>query len=202
MSASEIRSLARALLDLCKMRKLTIATAESCTGGLVCASLVDIPGSSAVVTSGFITYSNEAKHELLGVSTETLETFGAVSKETAVSMATGALKELKADLTVSVTGIAGPGGATRGKPVGLVHFAVAARDGRVIAREKRFGAIGRTAVRMRSVVEALKMLTELARGPARTVKLKRPAPGAGRLRPRASRTLRQSAGTRRRTSRP
>jgi nicotinamide-nucleotide amidase len=202
VSASEIRSLARALLDLCKMRKLTIATAESCTGGLVCASLVDIPGSSAVVTSGFITYSNEAKHELLGVSTETLETFGAVSKETAVSMATGALKELKADLTVSVTGIAGPGGATPGKPVGLVHFAVAARDGRVIVREKRFGAIGRTAVRMRSVVEALKMLTELARGPAKTVKLKRPAPGAGRLRPRASRTLRQSAGTRRRTSRP
>ena len=201
MSASEIRSLARALLDLCKMRKLTIATAESCTGGLVCASLVDIPGSSAVVTTGFITYSNEAKHELLGVSAETLETFGAVSKEAAVSMATGALKKAKADLTVAVTGIAGPGGATPGKPVGLVHLAVAARDGRIISREKRFGAIGRTPVRMRSVVEALKMLTELARGPAK-VKLKRPAPGADRLRPRVSRTLRQSAGTRRRTSRP
>jgi nicotinamide-nucleotide amidase len=202
VSASEIRSLARTLLDLCKMRKLTIATAESCTGGLVCASLVDIPGSSAVVTTGFISYSNEAKHDLLGVSTETLETFGAVSKETAVSMAKGALKKAKADLTVAVTGIAGPGGATPGKPVGLVHLAVASRDGRIISREKRFGAIGRTAVRMRSVVEALKMLTELARGPAKVVKLKRPAPGANRLRPRASRTLRQSAGTRRRTSRP
>jgi nicotinamide-nucleotide amidase len=202
VSASEIRSLARALLDLCKMRKLTIATAESCTGGLVCASLVDIPGSSAVVTTGFITYSNDAKHEFLGVSSETLETFGAVSKETAVSMATGALAKAKSDLTVSVTGIAGPGGATPGKPVGLVHIAVAARDGRVISREKRFGAIGRTAVRMRSVVEALKMLTELARGPAKVVKLKRQAAGADRLRPRASRTLRQSAGTRRRTSRP
>jgi nicotinamide-nucleotide amidase len=202
VSASEIRSSARALLDLCKMRKLTIATAESCTGGLVCASLVDIPGSSAVVTSGFITYSNEAKHELLGVSAETLENFGAVSKEAAVSMATGALKKAKADLAVAVTGIAGPGGATPGKPVGLVHLAVAARDGRVISREKRFGAIGRTAVRMRSVVEALKMLTELARGPAKIVKLKRPAPGADRSRPRASRTLRQSGGTRRRTSRP
>ena len=196
MSASEIRSLARALLDLCKMRKLTIATAESCTGGLLCASLVDIPGSSAVVTSGFITYSNEAKHEFLGVSTETLENFGAVS------MATGALKKAKSDLTVSVTGIAGPGGATPGKPVGLVHLAVASRDGRVVSREKRFGAIGRTAVRTRSVVEALKMLTDLARGPAKAVKLKRPAPGAGRSRPRVSRTLRQSAGTRRRTSRP
>jgi nicotinamide-nucleotide amidase len=202
VSASEIRSLARALLELCKMRKLTIATAESCTGGLVCASLVDIPGSSAVVTTGFITYSNEAKHELLGVSAETLDNFGAVSKEAAVSMATGALTKAKADLTVAVTGIAGPGGATPGKPVGLVHLAVAARDGRVISREKRFGAIGRTPVRMRSVVEALKMLTELARGPAKAVKLKRSAPGADRLRPRASRTLRQSGGTRRRTSRP
>ena len=202
MSASEIRSLARALLDLCKMRKLTIATAESCTGGLVCASLVDIPGSSAVVTSGVLTYSNEAKHEFLGVSTETLDNFGAVSKEAAVSMATGALKKAKADLTVAVTGIAGPGGATPGKPVGLVHLAVASRDGRIVSREKRFGAIGRTAVRMRSVVEALKMLTELARGPAKTVKLKRQAASAGRSRPRASRTLRQSAGTRRRTSRP
>ena len=202
MSASEIRSSARALLDLCKMTKQTIATAESCTGGLVCAALVDIPGSSAVVTFGFITYSNEAKHELLGVSTSTLETFGAVSKEAAISMAAGALKKAKADLAVAVTGIAGPGGATRGKPVGLVHLAVAARDGRVVAREKRFGAIGRTAVRMRSVAEALKMLTELARGPAKVIKLKRPAPGADRSRPRASRTLRQSAGTRRRTSRP
>ena len=202
MSASEIRSLARALLDLCKMRKLTVATAESCTGGLVCASLVDIPGSSAVVTYGFITYSTEAKHDLLGVSEQTLENFGAVSREAAVSMAAGALKKAKADLAVSVTGIAGPGGATPGKPVGLVHLAVAARDGRTAAREKRFGAIGRTQVRMRSVVEALKMLTELARGPAKVIKLKRPVPGAGRSRPRASRTLRQSAGTRRRTSRP
>ncbi|MDQ8730077.1 nicotinamide-nucleotide amidohydrolase family protein [Bradyrhizobium sp. LHD-71] len=202
MSASEIRAMARALLDLCKMKKLTIATAESCTGGLVCASLVDIPGSSAVVTTGFITYSNEAKHELLGVSSQTLENFGAVSREAAVSMANGALKKAKSGLSVAVTGIAGPGGATPGKPVGLVHLAVASRDGRVVTREKRFGAIGRTAVRMRSVVEALKMLTELARGPAKVVKLKRPAPGAGRSRPRASRTLRQSGGTRRRTSRP
>jgi nicotinamide-nucleotide amidase len=194
--------LARALLDLCKMKKLTIVTAESCTGGLVCASLVDIPGSSAVVDRGFITYSNEAKHEMLGVRAETLETFGAVSKEAAVGMAVGALKKTTADLTIAVTGIAGPGGATPGKPVGLVHLAVAARDGRIVTIQKRFGAIGRTAVRMRSVVEALKMLTELARGPAKVVKLKRPAPGANRLRPRASRKLRQSGGTRRRTSRP
>ena len=203
MSASEIKSLARALLDLCKMRNLTIATAESCTGGLVCAALVDIPGSSAVVASGFITYSNEAKHELLGVSNQTLETFGAVSKETATGMASGALKKSKADLTVSVTGIAGPGGATPGKPVGLVHLAAASRDGRTVTREKRFGAIGRTAVRNRSVIEALKLLTELARRPAAAAKpLKRQAPAVDRSRPRAVRKPRQSAGTRRRTSRP
>ena len=203
MSASEIRSLARSLLDLCKMRKLTIATAESCTGGLVCAALVDIPGSSAVVASGFITYSNEAKHDVLGVKNQILATFGAVSKEAALGMAAGALKKSKADLTVSVTGIAGPGGATPGKPVGLVHLAAASRDGRIISREKRFGAIGRTAVRNRSVIEALKMLTELARGPVKPAKpVKRQAPAADRSRPRAVRKLRQTAGTRRRTSRP
>lgn len=203
MSAREIRSLARSLLDLCKTRKLTIATAESCTGGLVCAALVDIPGSSAVVASGFVTYSNEAKHDLLGVKKQILSTFGAVSKEAALGMAAGALKKSKADLTVSVTGIAGPGGATPGKPVGLVHLAAASRDGRVISREKRFGAIGRTTVRNRSVIEALKMLAELAREPAKPAKpVKRLAPAADRSRPRAVRKLRQSAGTRRRTSRP
>ncbi len=121
MSGSATRALSRSLLDLCRMRKLTIATAESCTGGLVAAALTDIPGSSDVVDRGFITYSNEAKHAMLGVETSTLETFGAVSKETAVAMAFGALENADVDLAVSITGIAGPGGATPGKPVGLVH---------------------------------------------------------------------------------
>ena len=120
MSGSDARTLSRALLDLCRMRKLTIATAESCTGGLVAGALTDIPGSSDVIDRGFITYSNDAKRAMLGVKTTTLATFGAVSKETATAMAIGALEKAGVDLAVSITGIAGPGGATPGKPVGLV----------------------------------------------------------------------------------
>jgi nicotinamide-nucleotide amidase len=200
MSGSATRALSRSLLDLCRMRKLTIATAESCTGGLVAAALTEIPGSSDVVDRGFITYSNEAKHAMLGVATATLETFGAVSKETAVAMAFGALENADVDLAVAVTGIAGPGGATPGKPVGLVHLAVAARDGRITHHECRFGAVGRTNVREQSVIEALKMLLEMARGPKPPVK--RPRAAAHRPHPRVSRTPRRSAGKRRRTSRP
>src|ERR1700692_2244017 len=162
MSGSDARALSRSLLDLCRMRKLTIATAESCTGGLVAGALTDIPGSSDVIDRGFVTYSNEAKRAMLGVKATTLATFGAVSKETATAMAIGALEKAGVDLAVSITGIAGRGGATPGKPVGLVHFAVAARDGRILHRECRFGAIGRSAVRARSVVHALRMLTEPA----------------------------------------
>ncbi len=200
MSGSATRALSRSLLDLCRMRKLTIATAESCTGGLVAGALTEIPGSSDVVDRGFITYSNEAKHAMLGVETSTLETFGAVSKETAVAMAFGALENADVDLAVSITGIAGPGGATPGKPVGLVHIAVAARDGRINHREMRFGAVGRSNVRQQSVVEALKILMEMARGPQPPIK--RPRAAAHRLRPRVSRTPRRTAGKRRRTSRP
>lgn len=199
MSTSEIRALARSLLDVCKARRLTVATAESCTGGLVAGALTEIPGSSEVVMCGFVSYSNDAKHELLGVKQDTLANFGAVSKETALAMATGGLKRAKTDLIVSITGIAGPGGATPGKPVGLVHFGGASRDGRVVHLEKRFGAIGRSVVRQRSVVEALKILAELARGP----KSKKPAKlvPAGRARPRAARKSRKIL-TRRRPGRP
>jgi nicotinamide-nucleotide amidase len=200
MTGTDTRALSRTLLDLCRMRKLTIATAESCTGGLVAGALTDIPGSSDVIDRGFVTYSNEAKHAMLGVAVSTLETFGAVSRETATAMAVGALENAGVDLAVAITGIAGPGGATPGKPVGLVHFAAAARDGRIVAREKRFGAVGRSVVRQLSVVEALRLLTELARGPVSRVK--RPRAAAHRSRPRAARKPRQSAGTRRRTSRP
>ena len=189
MSGSDARALSRSLLDLCRMRKLTIATAESCTGGLVAGALTDIPGSSDVIDRGFVTYSNEAKRAMLGVKATTLATFGAVSKETATAMAIGALEKAGVDLAVSITGIAGPGGATPGKPVGLVHFAVAARDGRILHRECRFGAIGRTTVRQRSVVEALRMLMELARGPQAAVKPRREP--ASRLRPRVARSTRR-----------
>jgi nicotinamide-nucleotide amidase len=154
---------AKRLLALCRVRGLKIATAESCTGGLVAAALTEIPGSSDVVDRGFVIYSNEAKHEMLGVPNATLRKFGAVSRETAQAMARGALKNSAADIAVSITGIAGPGGATPGKPVGLVHFAAAARGGRLIARAKKFGDIGRRKVRQKSVDEALAMLALLAR---------------------------------------
>jgi nicotinamide-nucleotide amidase len=195
----DARALARSLLDLCRMRKLTIATAESCTGGLVAGALTDIPGSSDVLDRGFVTYSNEAKRAMLGVNASTLATFGAVSKETATQMAVGALERADVDLAVAITGIAGPGGAVPGKPVGLVHFAVAARDGRIVHREHRFGGIGRTAVRQRSVVEALRMLMEIARGPHAAMKPRREA--VSRLRPRIARTPHRRAAKRRRPPR-
>jgi len=196
MSGSDTRALSRSLLDLCRMRKLTVATAESCTGGLVAGALTDVPGSSDVIDRGFVTYSNEAKRAMLGVKTVTLDSFGAVSKETATAMAVGALERAGTDLAVSITGIAGPGGATPGKPVGLVHFAVAARDGRLIHRECRFGAIGRSAVRQRSVIEALRMLMELARGPKPAVK----KPTAAQARSRIARAPRRVAVKRRRAA--
>ena len=194
MSGSDPRALSRALLDLCRGRKLTIATAESCTGGLVAAALTEIPGSSDVIDRGFVTYSNDAKRTMLGVKATTLESFGAVSKETAMQMAVGALEEADVDLAVSITGIAGPGGATPGKPVGLVHLAVAARDGRMLHKECRFGAIGRSQVRARSVLEALRMLTELARGPKPPAKK---AAVASLAQPRVARSPRRTAVKRR-----
>src|SRR6201987_101930 len=199
MTGSDARSIARTLLDLCRSRRLMIATAESCTGGLVAGTLTDIPGSSDVIDRAFVTYSNDAKRAMLGVNAMTLATFGAVSKETATQMAVGALERAGVDLAVSITGIAGPGGATPGKPVGLVHFAAAARAGRVLHREQVFGGIGRSAVRQRSVVEALRMLMELARGPQAAAKPQQAA--ASRLRPRVAPAPRRGGPKRRRTPR-
>jgi len=160
-----IRDAAVRLLDACRRRGLTVATAESCTGGLVSGALTEIPGSSDVLDRGFVTYSNAAKEAMLGVPAAVLECHGAVSRETAEAMAVGALGNSRADLTVAVTGIAGPGGGSAEKPVGLVHFAAAARDGRRIRREKRFGDVGRSTVRAQSVAEALAMLEVLATEP-------------------------------------
>ena len=156
------RDAAVALLDLCKAKRLMVATAESCTGGLVAGALTDIAGSSAVVERGFVTYTNAAKQEMLGVPAETLRAHGEVSRETAEAMATGALAHAPADLSVAITGIAGPGGVSAAKPVGLVHFAAASRGGKLIHRERRFGNVGRAEVRRLSVLEALAMLAELA----------------------------------------
>ena len=152
---------ARRVLDLSRAKGLRIATAESCTGGLVISALTDIAGSSDVVDRGFVTYSNAAKEAMLGVPSTTLLAHGAVSRETAEAMARGALSQSPADLAVAVTGIAGPGGGTAGKPVGLVHFAGARRDGPLILRERRFGDIGRAEIRRLAVIEALAMLGEL-----------------------------------------
>src|ERR1700734_3057817 len=127
------------------------ATAESCTGGLIAGLLTEIRGSSDMLERGFVVYSNAAKQELLGVPAETLVNYGAVSGETAVAMAEGALRASCAEVAVSVTGIAGPDGGTAAKPVGLVHFACARRGRATVAREERFGAIGREEVRLASV---------------------------------------------------
>src|SRR5262247_369501 len=162
MPDQELIARAQALLELCRARRLKIAAAESCTGGLVAATLTEIAGSSDVFERGFVTYSNEAKETMLGVAPTTLAKHGAVSRETAEAMATGALAHAPVDLAVSITGIAGPGGAVPGKPVGLVHLAAASRDGRLIQQERRYGDIGRAQVRRASVFEALAMLGELA----------------------------------------
>ena len=162
MTSTALRAAAKRLLDLCRERSLLVATAESCTGGLVAGALTEIPGSSDVIDCGFVTYSNAAKETLLGVPAATLRRHGAVSKETAAAMAAGALKHSRADLAVAITGIAGPDGGSKEKPVGLVHFAAASRDGRRLSRSRRYGKIGRGRVREKSVAEALRLLQELA----------------------------------------
>jgi len=140
------------LLDAMKARGLKLATAESCTGGLAAAALTAIPGSSVVLERGFVTYSNEAKMEMLGVPQEILAAHGAVSEPTARAMAEGAIRQSRADIAVSVTGIAGPDGGSPEKPVGLVHFAAAIRGGPTLHEQHRFGDIGRDAVREQSVL--------------------------------------------------
>jgi len=162
MFDAEITTAVTGLLDLCKAKELTIATAESCTGGLVASAISEISGSSLVLDRGFVTYSNEAKQQMLGVTPATIDVLGAVSKECADEMAKGALAHAQVDLAVSITGIAGPTGAVPGKPIGLVYFCAASRSGRIIAHQRKFGDIGRTNVRRASVLMALAMLQELA----------------------------------------
>jgi nicotinamide-nucleotide amidase len=160
--SEDLRAAAKALLDACRLRGLKVATAESCTGGLVAGALTDIAGSSDVVDRGFVTYSNEAKQQMLGVPADTIEKHGAVSRETAEAMARGALGNANADLAVAITGIAGPGGGSPDKPVGLVHFAAASRNGKLTHKEMRYGDLGRIGVRRKSVLQALLMLRMMA----------------------------------------
>ena len=150
------------LFELCLKHNIEIATAESCTGGLIAACMTDMAGSSAVFERGFVTYSNQAKVEMLSVKPETLADFGAVSRETALEMADGALVNSDASLSIAVTGVAGPSGGTAEKPVGLVHIAVNL-DGDVVHQECRFGPLTRIEIRSETVRRALEMSTEMVR---------------------------------------
>ncbi|MCF3638670.1 CinA family protein [Rhizobium sp. TRM95111] len=143
-------------------RKLMIATAESCTAGLIAGAITEVAGSSTVFDRGFITYSNHAKQEMLGVSRDTLEAHGAVSRPTAIEMAEGAIRHSEANISVAVTGIAGPGGGSAEKPVGLVHLAAARAGHATLQREMRYGDIGRQQVRLATLRTAFEMLREAA----------------------------------------
>lgn len=160
MLPQDIEATAEAVIRRAAAAGVMIATAESCTGGLVAGALTAIAGSSAVLDRGFVTYSNEAKVEMLGVPEGVLSGFGAVSEPTALAMAEGAAMRSRASISVSVTGIAGPGGGSPQKPVGLVHFAAHGSDGRTVHVEKRFGDIGRDAIRLESVRTALGLLLD------------------------------------------
>ena len=152
------------LLEAARERGDLLATAESCTGGLLAATLTAIPGGSDVFERGFVTYSNTSKSELLGVPAWLIERHGSVSEDVARTMVGGALTHSRATLAVAITGIAGPGGGTPYKPVGLVHLAAARRDAPVLHHQLLLGDIGRNEIRRESVVQALALLDSLLRG--------------------------------------
>jgi nicotinamide-nucleotide amidase len=158
MFADTLLTAAAELLDDLRKDGLKLATAESCTGGLIAGVLTEIPGSSDVVERGFVTYSNAAKSQMLGVSERLLAEHGAVSREVALAMAEGALAHSGADVSVAVTGVAGPGGGSALKPVGLVHFAAARRGASTLHEEFRFGDIGRAQIRLKSVEAGLVLI--------------------------------------------
>lgn len=162
MFPADLLKEAAELLDRLRAQGLRLATAESCTGGLIAALFTEIAGSSDVVERGFVTYSNEAKTELLGVAESLLARHGAVSEPVARAMVQGALAHSPADIAVSVTGVAGPGGGTDAKPVGLVHIAALRKGGEVVHQECRFGAIGRGPIRLASVAVAVQLVSRAA----------------------------------------
>jgi len=158
---AEIMRTAATLLDRLRAKDLRLVTAESCTGGLIAAALTEIRGSSDVFERGFVTYSNLAKSDLLGVPEAVIARHGAVSREVALLMAKGALTRSPADLAVAVTGVAGPGGGSAEKPVGLVHIAAVRKGGQARHRECRFGDVGREVIRLNSVAAAFALIGEL-----------------------------------------
>ncbi len=151
------------LVDDLRERRLRLVTAESCTGGLVSALFTSVAGSSAVFERGFVTYSNKAKEEVLGVPGDGLADYGAVSEPVARMMAEGALEVSRANIAVAITGIAGPGGGTPMKPVGTVHFACLRENRAMVHEMRQFGDIGREAVRLASVEVALDLIADQAR---------------------------------------
>jgi nicotinamide-nucleotide amidase len=161
MMAPDNLERAAQLIAACRASGRTIATAESCTGGLIAATLAAVPGASAVLECGFVTYSNEAKADMLGVPPELIRQYGAVSKEVAIAMAEGALAHSRADVAVAITGIAGPDGGTPEKPVGLVHLAAARRGGVTVHEEKRFGDVGRHQIQSETVAAAFELIRQV-----------------------------------------
>jgi nicotinamide-nucleotide amidase len=159
LPAKPQKNLAQTIIERLAEKKLTIATAESCTGGLIGGALTDIPGASAVFFGGFITYDNAAKTAMIRVPARMIRDHGAVSAQVARAMADGARNTARTDLAVAVTGVAGPDGGTEKKPVGLVYFAVATRNVTNVA-EKRFGALSRAEIRAKAVEAALELVLE------------------------------------------
>ncbi len=157
----ELIDRATSLIDLLRSKGLKLATAESCTGGLIAGAVTEVAGSSDVFDRGFVTYSNEAKTEMLGVPAALIATHGAVSPQVAREMAEGALRHSRADIAVAVTGVAGPGGGTAAKPVGLVYVCTAQREGTPAIAELRLGDIGRASVRRATILKALEMVAGL-----------------------------------------
>ncbi len=153
--SSECMELATSLLEACRASRLKLVTAESCSGGLVAAVITSVAGASDVFEAGFVTYSNTAKTEMIGVAASLIVGHGAVSEETARAMAEGAIEVMGADIGLAVTGIAGPGGGSAAKPVGLVHIAAARRQFPTLHKKLLLGDIGREEIRLRSVAEIL-----------------------------------------------
>ncbi|MDF1733053.1 MAG: CinA family protein [Minwuia sp.] len=151
------------LLAYMRERELMLATAESCTGGMIAGILTEVAGSSDVVDRGFVTYSNEAKQDMLGIPPPLIIEHGAVSEPVAVAMAEGALRNSRADITVSVTGVAGPGGGTATKPVGLVHIACARRGKDTVHQRHLFADRGRGWIRQETVAQAFRIMAQQAR---------------------------------------
>ncbi|MBU3920502.1 MAG: CinA family protein [Alphaproteobacteria bacterium] len=158
MFPERLRNLAMLILDDAEQARLKIATAESCTGGLLAALFTEIPGSSNVFERGFVTYSNRAKEEMLGVPGDALADYGAVSEPVARMMAEGALGNSRANIAVGITGVAGPGGGTKMKPVGTVHIACARENRAIIHEHLQLGEISRDAIRMAAVETALNLI--------------------------------------------